>query len=260
MLLVAHIDTFAMESKKLIKTLKNILRKQRVTYFDVANALHLSEASVKRMFSKQDMSVSRIDKILKLVSLDFSDLVTVAESETVMISCLSEEQEKELVSDTTLLLVAIAIRNRLSIDEIVDTYAISREKCLLQLRRIEKQGLIELRPDERIKLLMSPQFAWIKDGYIERFFRENTLSELFNSRFDGPGETFVVAHGMLSRKSNQRIQELSQRLISEYYALYEEDSKLPMAERFGTTMVFAMRPLELSLFKNLRRDGKTKNF
>jgi len=249
-----------MESKNLIKALKNILRKQKVTYFDIAHALHLSEASVKRMFSKQDMSVSRIDKILKLVSLDFSDLVTIAESEIKLVSCLSEKQEKELVSDTTLLLVAIAIRNRLSIDEIVDTYSISREKCLLQLRRIEKLGLIELRVDERIKPLMSPQFAWIKDGHIERFFRENTLAELFQSRFDNPGETFAAAHGMLSRKSNLRIQELSQRLITEFYTLYEEDAKLPASERFGTTMVFAMRPLELSLFKNLRREGKDKHF
>jgi len=260
MLLVALYDTFYMESKNLIKTLKNILRKQRITYFDVADALHLSEASVKRMFSKQDMSVSRIDNILKLVSLDFSDLVTIAESEIALISSLSEQQEKELVSDTTLLLVAIAIRNRLSIDEIVDTYEISKEKCLLQLRRIELLGLIELRADGRIKPLMSSQFAWIKDGHIERFFRENTLSELFQSSFENPGETFAVAHGMLSRKSNQRIQELSQRLTTEFYTLYEEDSKLPPAERFGTTMVFAMRPLELSLFKSLRREGKIKNY
>jgi len=249
-----------MESKRLLKTLKNILRKQRVTYLDVAHALHLSEASVKRMFSQQDMSISRIDRVLKLVKLDFSDLVKIAESETVFISQLTEKQEKELVSDTELLLVAIAIRNKLSIEQIVDTYKISTERCQILLRRIERLGLIEIRGNGEIRPTMSRRFHWIKDGHIEKFFKEKTLDEFFQSSFDGPGETLAVAHGMLSRKSNQRIRELSEKLVSEYYALLEEDSKLPHAQRFGATLIVAMRPLELSLFKKYRRAGKEKVF
>ena len=249
-----------MESRRLVQTLKKVLREHRVTYLDVAHALHLSEASVKRMFSHQDMSISRMDKTLKLVKLDFSDLVRIAENETVYVSQLTEEQEAELMSDTELLLVGIAIRNRLSVEQIVDTYQISLEKCRLLLRRIEKLGLIELRPDDKIKPLMSHRFSWIPNGHIERFFKQKTLAEFFDSSFDGPGETLAVAHGMLSRKSNQRIRELSERLVSEYYELYEQDAKLPHTQRFGATMIVAMRPLELSIFKSMRRPGKDKSY
>ena len=249
-----------MQTTSLFKTLKRILRKERVTYIDIADALHLSEASVKRMFSRQEMSLGRFDQVLKLVNLDFSDLVSLAESETPFVSSLSPAQEKELVSDEKLLLVAIALRNKLTVQQIVDTYSLEIESCRLLLKRIEALGLIEIRPNDQIKPLMSHRFSWIKDGHIERFFKQNTLAEFFDSGFDGPGETFAVAHGMLSRKSNQRIRELTDRLVSEFYALYEEDAKLPHSQRFGATMIVAMRPLELSIFKALRRPGKEKHF
>ena len=39
------------QTKTLIETLKQELRKQRITYRDVSRALELSETSVKRLFA-----------------------------------------------------------------------------------------------------------------------------------------------------------------------------------------------------------------
>ncbi len=243
-----------METKYLFSSLKNQLRKNRVTYLDVANALHLSEASVKRMFSHKNMSLSRFDQVLKLINMDFTDLVKVAEEQIPYISRLTESQERELVSDTQLLLVAIAIRNQLSIEEIVIRYDVELSHCRALLQKLQALGLIEIKQNDLVKLRISRQFQWIPNGPIEQFFRTNTLAEFFDSAFDKTEENLAVAHGMLSKKSNERIRELSDRLITEFYSLYEQDVKRPNSERVGTTLIAAVRPLELSVFKKMRRE------
>ena len=48
------------QTRELIKTLKTALKAQGKTYADVAVELGLTEASVKRLFSQQSFSLSRL--------------------------------------------------------------------------------------------------------------------------------------------------------------------------------------------------------
>ena len=50
------------QTRPLIDTLKQELRKQRITYKDVSVALGLSETSVKRLFSEEAFSIKRLEK------------------------------------------------------------------------------------------------------------------------------------------------------------------------------------------------------
>ena len=47
----------------LVQTLKKELKAAQMTYADLAQALGMAESSVKRMLSKGDMPLSRIDAI-----------------------------------------------------------------------------------------------------------------------------------------------------------------------------------------------------
>jgi len=58
-----------MQRTQLINALKQTLRAQKVTYADVARRLHLSVASVKRIFHRGDLSLSRLEAICDLVGL-----------------------------------------------------------------------------------------------------------------------------------------------------------------------------------------------
>ena len=51
------------QTKQLIETLKSLLKKEGKTYSDVAQHLDLSQASVKRLFADNNLSVQRLDDI-----------------------------------------------------------------------------------------------------------------------------------------------------------------------------------------------------
>jgi hypothetical protein len=50
------------QTQQLVETLKQALRGQKKTYADVAKALELSEARVKRLFADKNLSLARGDQ------------------------------------------------------------------------------------------------------------------------------------------------------------------------------------------------------
>ena len=63
----------------LIEVLKRELKSRDITYADVAKKLDLSEASIKRMFSK-DFMLSRLDEICEFAGIEFADLARAGEA------------------------------------------------------------------------------------------------------------------------------------------------------------------------------------
>ena len=59
--------------------LKRALRAGGVTYADVARDLGLSEASVKRMFSRGAFTLERFEAVCRMVDLGITDLVRLQE-------------------------------------------------------------------------------------------------------------------------------------------------------------------------------------
>src|SRR6185295_2905432 len=69
-------DTFESMSTTadLITALKAELKRAGITYADLARELGLAESSIKRVFARGDMPLSRIDEVLRVLKLDFAEL------------------------------------------------------------------------------------------------------------------------------------------------------------------------------------------
>jgi len=91
----------------LVETLKRVLKGQGITYAQVAERLRLSEASVKRMFSRRDFTLQRLEDVCRIAGLDFGELAREAAGDSARITQLSVEQEREIVSDPKMLMVAL---------------------------------------------------------------------------------------------------------------------------------------------------------
>ncbi len=63
------------QTAALIDTLKKTLKANGLTYRKVADKLKLSEASVKRLFAGQNISLNRLEQICQLMDMEISDLV-----------------------------------------------------------------------------------------------------------------------------------------------------------------------------------------
>jgi len=248
------------QTKSLINTLKQELRKQRITYKQVGAALELSETSVKRLFSKEAFSIRRLEKICELLQLDISDLVHLMEKNIELITHLTLDQEKELVSDIKLLLMAILLMNKLQLAEILDIYDISEPEGIQLLARLDRMQMIELQPGNRIKLMIAQNFEWIPNGPIQRFFEDRVQLEFLNSSFNGAGEFRVFVSGMISRSANSEIRKKIQQLAQEMNDMNQASESLPLEQRFGTSLMMAIRPWEINVFADLRRSRDSRVF
>ncbi|WP_156497928.1 helix-turn-helix transcriptional regulator, partial [Oleiphilus sp. HI0043] len=108
------------QSAALVKALKKCLKINDVKYADVADALNLSEASVKRLFSEESFSLKRLDQICEFLGIEISDLVEMVRQSD-QIRSLTIEQEKEIIDDLPLLIVANSALNRWSFEDILST-------------------------------------------------------------------------------------------------------------------------------------------
>jgi Cro/C1-type HTH DNA-binding domain len=241
------------QTAALIDVLKRELKARGITYASLAPRLRLSEASVKRMFSRRDFTLKRMDEICRHADIDFSELARAVARDEALLSQLTLEQEKEIVADRKLFLVAVCALNHVTFDQIVETYDISAAECVRLLTRLDRLKFIELMPGNRIKLLVSRTFAWLPDGPIQRFFNNQAHSEFFRSRFNRSDEFMLVVNGMLSKASSAEVVTRLKRITREFSDLHNDDSRLPLQDRSAMTLLVAIRPWQLAAFTELRR-------
>jgi len=244
------------QTKLIISTLKKTLKLHGKTYADVAEYLELSEASVKRMFAQQAFSLKRLDAICAMLNMEIIELMQmVNESTSRQITELSDEQEKQLVSDIQLLLITISVINHFTFEDILDHYLITETECIQHLATLDRLNIIELLPNNKIKIKVSPNFKWRANGHIQRFFRENIETEFFNSKFAQPQEKLIVLNGMLSRESNVIFQRKFERLAREFDEMANSDSTLALEDRLGYSAVLAVRDWRFSVFDRFQKNG-----
>ncbi len=242
-----------MQTALLIQTLKQCLKAQGRTYADVAQTLSLSEASIKRMFSEQQFSLQRLDRVCQMLGMEISDLVKQMDASQEKVEQLTHSQETEIVQDMALTLVTVCVFNHWTIEDITQYFALSQEECVGKLLKLDKIGIIQLLPYNKVKLLVSPNFSWIEDGPFERFFREHVGQEYFNSNFQGEHRCLRVLNGTVSDASAAEFQRKLLRLANEFREVVRENSSLPLEKRNGITLVLAMRNWDFGLFHHLIR-------
>lgn len=241
------------QSHNILQTVKGLLKQHKINYAQVGKHLKLSESSVKRSFSKGQISLDRLIKICEMMDLELVDLFQVIQNQSNDLVQLSVKQEKLMVSDIKYLLVTVCVCNHWSFDEIHETYQIEQAELVKMLLQLEQTDLIELKPNNQIKLKISPHFHWIENGPIQQFFEQNIQQDFWQSQFIGPGEIRLLVNGMLSKASNELMQKHINKLKQQFTMLSEQDQYLKMEQRHGTTMLIGMRPWELTLFAELRR-------
>ena len=240
----------------LVEALKSALKSSRMTYANVAAGLGLSESSVKRKFSRHEFSLSEIDRICTLCSMDISDLVKLMEQQHGRLHALTVDQEREIAADIGLLVVTVCALNRWSFDNIIEFYVFKELELVQMLARLDRLRLIELQPNNRIKLLVAPNFGWLPNGPIEQVFLKVIQQDFFAARFGQEDHELIVLNGMLAPASNAEFRKKMERLAREFELLNQEDTGETFETRRGYTVVLALRDWRYQGFADLLRDGK----
>lgn len=242
-------------SVALVEALKRELRARKITYAVVARHLGISEVSVKRMFSRRELSLARIDGICELAGLEFSDIARTLAPQTAVISQLTLSQEKEFVADQRLMLLALLVLNNWTFEQMVRAYDLSDAECVKLLMRLDRLKFIELLPNNRVRLLVSRAFTWIPGGPIQEFFKAQAQIDFFQTNFDREGELLLLAHGALSRRSIATLLARLKQLAGDFAEMRTDDAHLPASERHPITLMLATRPWEPRVLRRFRRQS-----
>jgi hypothetical protein len=237
----------------LVVALKGELRAAGVTYADLARELGMAESSIKRIFAKGDMPLSRIDDVLRVLKMDFVELAARVVHAQPLRKELTLEQERAVVADRKLLLIAICAMSQWSFEQIVATYTVTEAEAVSALLTLDRLGIIELRPLNRYRLKIDKTFRWRAEGPVMAYFREHVVADYFSGGFDGENETLMLVHGQVSRTLAGSFLERIQRLGQDFALQHLADQKLPADRKRPYTLVLGMRSWLFAAFRDLKR-------
>lgn len=237
----------------LVLALKRELKAEQMTYADLARAIGKAESSVKRMLAKGDLSLSQIDAICRALKLDFADLARQVADNQQLLAQLTQEQERAVVADKKLLLVAICVLSQWTMEQITGAYRLSDVQAIQYLAQLDRIGIIELKPLNRYRLKLAKTFRWRPHGPVMEFFREHAMTDYFAGGFNADGESLLLVHGSISRGLASTFTDRMQRVAQDFAQQHLADQKLPRKELQGYTLLLAMRSWEFEAFAAFRR-------
>lgn len=240
-------------TRDLVTALKGELRRAGITYARLARELGLAESTVKRVFARGDMPLSRIDEVLSVLKMDFAELAHQVANASPRRRELTLEQEAAVVADPKLLLVAISALSQWTAAQIVQTYTLTRAQVVQCLTRLDRLGFLELRTGDRYTLKVDKAFRWRPGGPVMRFFREHAVADYFSGDFGAPGEMLMLVHGQISPAQAHAFNERLQRLAQDFAQQHLADQKLPESELTAYTVVLGMRSWLFGPFRSLLR-------
>jgi hypothetical protein len=238
----------------LVTALKAELRAAGFTYADLAREIGLAESSVKRLLAKGNLPLSRIDQVLRVLKMDFAELARKVADAQPLRTDLTAEQEAAVVADRKLLLVALCCLSHWSFEQVTAAYRLSEAECVSCLARLDRLGIIELRPLNRYRLKVAKTFRWQPDGPVMRYFRQHVVPDYYGGGFDGEGELLLLVHGEIGRGLAQQFNERLARVAQDFARQHLADQRLPPQQKKPYTLLIGMRSWLFEAFRDFKRE------
>jgi len=160
------------QSKDLFEVLKKSLKAKKISYKQLATNVSFSEGTLKNIFHNQNCSLDRILEICNAINISFSDLVDMASKEKESEFSLSWEQEEYFALYPHFYYFFRAhFFEKLELSTIQQKYRLSDNSVTRYLLQLEKIGLLDLYPANKVKYKVRGRQHWIEGGpWMQAFF------------------------------------------------------------------------------------------
>jgi transcriptional regulator with XRE-family HTH domain len=237
-----------------LDALKRCLKARRITYAALATALGLSEASVKRLFSHESLTMKRTEEILAVLDMTFLEVARLAAGpRDGQSSQLTLEQERALAADPQLFSFFHLLLFGASVPRILRVYAVSKEDVGRWLRSLERLALVEQLPRDRVRLRVARSIVWRPRGPLRLAYEKEVRAHFLRGDFEGEHEVRRFATRRMSAGSRALVARKIQRLFVEIDDLSEIDTAEGGDEPSITGLFVAFRPVVLEELAGLPR-------
>lgn len=243
------------QTVQLVDALKKFLRAKGITYREVAGALDLSEASVKRIFASRSFSLQRLEQVCRHVGLSIYELARLAAHEDRLpVTTLNIDQEAALADDPELFSYFYLLINGWSPAQVKRRLSLDETQSVRYLTRLHRLELIELYSRNRVRTLTARTIAWRKDGPVRRRYEAQVREEFLSADFEASGGIMRFETAELDESSLRILMRKIDKLVKEFNDLVELDTAVTQDRKQSVGLLLAARPWVFSLLADARSD------
>src|ERR1700738_4485975 len=157
---------------RIMMSLKRIMKSRQITYAELGQRIRLSEASVKRIFSRATLSLARLEQICQALDVSLQEVVRLSAETTEAGELLTLEQETALAADPNLLAGFYLPANGRYGLEIAGELGADERSVRRWMVRLDALRLIEMRSKLRARARAASVIAWRRDGPLRRRYEK----------------------------------------------------------------------------------------
>lgn len=227
--------------------IKVLLKKHGLSYRDLGKALELSEGAIKQLMTKGSFTTSRLEKVAHWFGYSLFEFMEIALKAESRPYSLSHKQEEILFGFPVSMWMLFLLSAGFPLESIRDRMNLTEKKFQLALHTLDKTGLIELLPGNRVRIKFRGPYRFNKNGIIEKNLRKDYLALVTEQiQFGPPPDVFQRTFEMYFSESLFKKMKLEvEAIISKYGHLTRIETELDQKDRsFPVTGVFFMKPFD----------------
>ena len=231
------------QTAEILRALKRCLKAKGLTYRDIAEALDLSESSIRRIFSRKTFSLNRLEQVCRFLDMSVYDLIRMTRLDSADdVSRLSLEQERKLAEDPIALTYFYLMLTGRTPEKIAKEFGLDDRQQTTLLVKLSRLKLVELYPTNNGRLLTSRRIEWRRDGPIRKAYQSQVTKAFMDSKFENNGEMFRFDTGELSEASVEILCRKLEKLSQEFDELTDIDISLPARKKKAIGLMVGLRP------------------
>lgn len=242
-----------------IKTvIKDLLKKKKLTYEDVASELECSVPTVKRILGPEELSLPRLLHLCELVDINLADLETLTQLNKGSHDKFTPTQEEFLANNPHFLAYYMQLFS-MTPEEIAEKYKLNERASQKYLLQLEKQELIRVTGKLKVKTVFK-ELPGFGDGPLakkhaesfinnaNKFFLKVMEDKLFSQnrkRDEGAPAGFAIKAIKCTKSAYANFVKEQEKSRDAFFKLadYEEKS-LPASELKTATVINAFAMVE----------------
>lgn len=236
------------QRENLFSVLKQVLKNRGFNYADIALALNTSEITIKRLFKEKDCKMSRLIEICDIIGISLSDLLSLQERMSQSAQYLPRETERELAKQPKLFIFLLLLVSWVDLKRIAQECQLTENEIYLLLRQLEKLGIIELQPNNKIKYIESLPIRWRLNGPLSEHIKQANMKYISHciDKEAQPNYEFSAASRLMTESSAAKIQESLRQVKRDFEYLATQDQMFyPAKDLQLSKLVVAMGPFPI---------------
>ncbi|HEY8269783.1 MAG TPA: helix-turn-helix domain-containing protein [Pseudobdellovibrionaceae bacterium] len=233
------------KSQKIKSVIKELLKKKKITYDELAEQMECSVPTIKRILGPEELTLNRLLQLCEIVEIDLADLEELLKETEIKEERFTPAQEEFLAKNQSFFAYLMKLFSGETPKQIAESCHLTQRSTDKYLIGLEKQGLIRVTGKQRVK----PAFKNIPalgsgllgKVYYQNFIRNttqffiDTITEGYRKKFrdEKTGEQMSTKFGVhvskITRASYQMWIEEQERVRKNFekLAAFEEKTKDP---------------------------------